>query len=287
MSILQTDGAKLRYDVSGAGDPVVLVHGGAGDSRGWASQIEALSESYKVINYSRRYHWPNEPIPEGVGDPISVHVDDLEALIGQLDTGPVHLIGHSWGAVMCLMLAMRRPDLVRSEVLEEPPVLTLLVSLPPKPAEMAKLFLKSPGTAVAIAKFGMAGVEPARKAFARGENEAGLHLWACAVSGKKSYSDFSPGLRERMEANSKPLEAAFVRGGLAPLTAADIQKIQTPSLLVNGQTSHPVFHRLNDTLEKVLPHTSRVVIPNASHWMHEDNPGAANRTILDFLAQQA
>jgi pimeloyl-ACP methyl ester carboxylesterase len=40
------------------------------------------------------------------------HVDDLEALLRLLDAAPAHLVGHSYGAFVCLLLAIRKPQIV-------------------------------------------------------------------------------------------------------------------------------------------------------------------------------
>src|SRR2546430_1114455 len=84
-------------------------------------------------------------------------IQDLASLIDKLDLGPVHLVGHSWGAFVCLWLSIRRPELVRSLVLAEPPFLPLFVSSPPKPQELIRMFAISPATAMAVLKFGMRG----------------------------------------------------------------------------------------------------------------------------------
>jgi len=50
----------------GSGDPVLFVHGSASDYRTWRSQLDDFSNQYRAIAYSRRYHWPNDPIPDDV-----------------------------------------------------------------------------------------------------------------------------------------------------------------------------------------------------------------------------
>lgn len=55
------NGTVLEYEVSGSGDTLVLVHGSASDLRTWHPQQEALAERFRVVRFSRRFHWPNEP----------------------------------------------------------------------------------------------------------------------------------------------------------------------------------------------------------------------------------
>ena len=56
-----------------------------------------------------------------------------------------------------------------------------------------------------------------------------------------------------------------------------------PVLLITGARSIPLFRRLTDRLEELLPRTERKAIPDASHLMHEDNAPAFNRAVLSFL----
>jgi pimeloyl-ACP methyl ester carboxylesterase len=66
----------------------------------------------------------------------------------------------------------------------------------------------------------------------------------------------------------------------------DVRGIQVPTLLVSGQQSPGVFHRLLDRLEELLPHSERVEVRGASHIMHEDNAAAYNAALRSFLAMR-
>jgi pimeloyl-ACP methyl ester carboxylesterase len=108
----------------GEGDPLVLIHGGWTDHSTWSRLVAPLTESFRVIRYDRRGHSRSE---RGAGHPTRRrHEDDLAAIIERLDCAPANLAGTSYGAVMALALAGRRPDLVRSVVAHEPPALALM-----------------------------------------------------------------------------------------------------------------------------------------------------------------
>src|SRR5689334_23322350 len=92
------NGADLAYVEEGQGEAVVFVHGGISDLTIWTHQLPAFGQRYRAITYSRRYAWPNEPIPDDADDQMEPHADDLVALLKVLDTGPAHLVGNSWGA---------------------------------------------------------------------------------------------------------------------------------------------------------------------------------------------
>ena len=47
---------KLFYDITGSGDPTVLVHGSWGDHHNWDGVVPLLSKSFKVVTFDRRGH---------------------------------------------------------------------------------------------------------------------------------------------------------------------------------------------------------------------------------------
>lgn len=220
---------SLAYVERGAGEPAVLVHGSASDHRTWRAQLDDIGQRFRVIAYSRRYHWPNPRIADGADYSMAEHAADLAAVVRSLGPAPAHVVGHSYGALVALALALQEPRLVRSLVLVEPPAITLFVSNKPKAAELLRLMLRRPRTAAALVHLGATGLGPATSAAARGDMEAVMRF-------------------------------------------------------VNGQRSPRIFHRLNDRLEELLPRATRVVIPGASHLVHEDNAPAFNEAVLAHLA---
>ena len=102
------------YDVHGRGDPLMLLHGGAVDSRFFDQNLRELSERFRVIRTDLWGHGRT-------GDreaPFSLETfsDDVAELIELVAGGQAHVLGHSIGAAVALILARRRPDLVRRMV---------------------------------------------------------------------------------------------------------------------------------------------------------------------------
>lgn len=281
MAQLDVDGTRLEILEQGAGDPVVLVHGSASDLRTWQGPQRELAKRYRTIAYSRRYHWPNEPIPEQADYAMHEHVDDLRALLDRLQTGPAHLVGHSYGGFVCLLLAIREPQLARTLVLAEPPVLTLFTSSQPKPTEILRLLVTRPRTAAAIVKLGATGIAPATSAARRGDMDAVMRVSGSAILGPDFYHRLSAARLEQVRANT--FKSEFLGSGFPPLDGDDIGKLDTPVLLINGGRSPKLFHRLNDGLERLLPRSERIEIEGASHIVHEDNEQAFTRAALAFL----
>jgi pimeloyl-ACP methyl ester carboxylesterase len=114
MPYVELDGIDHYYEVHGAGDPVLLLHGGFCSLETMASQIAALSTSYRV-------HAPERPGQGRTADregPMTFEgmVADTVAYLDALGVQDAHVIGFSDGAITGLMLAMEHPERVRSLV---------------------------------------------------------------------------------------------------------------------------------------------------------------------------
>lgn len=283
MASMEIDSTSIEYLEQGDGEPVVLVHGSASDFRTWDQQKDEFAKHFRTIAYSRRFHWPNEPISEGADYSMQQHVDDIGSLIGTLHASPAHLIGHSYGAFLCLLLAIQQPTLVRSLVLAEPPALTLFVSNSPGPGELLRLLLRRPRTAIAIIKLGATGISPATEAFRRGALEKGAEIFGDAVLGKGSHRRLSELRKAQIRDNLGTVRAEFLGSGFLPLRDKEVRTVRAPTLLVTGQNSVSVFHRLVDRLDELLPNSERAEIAHASHAMQEDNGSDFNKHCIRFL----
>jgi pimeloyl-ACP methyl ester carboxylesterase len=283
----KANGTLLAYREEGQGEPVVFVHGSASDLRTWEQQLPAIGRRYRAIAYSRRFAPPNENTEPGADDPMLPHVEDLAAFLGAIDAAPAHLVGNSWGAFICLLAAVRQPHLVRTLVLEEPPVLPLFVSTPPRPLELLRLLATRPRTAIAILGFGAGTVTPAQKAFRRGEDDEALRIFGRGVLGEAPFERLPEARKKQMRDNLGSLRAQLLGAGFPPLGDDAVRSVRAPVLLVTGERTPAVFVRLTDRLEELLPSAERIAIPGASHGMHEENAPALNEAILRFLERHS
>ncbi len=107
-------GAEIAYAVTGAGDPVVLVHGGDANSEHWAFQVLALAGQYQVILLDSRGHGRS---PYN-GAPLTYAqlADDVLALLDHLGVARAHLVGWSDGGIIGIDLALRHPERLRKVV---------------------------------------------------------------------------------------------------------------------------------------------------------------------------
>lgn len=97
MAYLKTsDGVKLFYEVKGAGEPIVLIHGWSQDSTVYEPQVNELSKNYTVITLDLRGHGKSDRAEHGLT--LKRFGTDLEELMSELNLTNVTLVGWSMGA---------------------------------------------------------------------------------------------------------------------------------------------------------------------------------------------
>jgi pimeloyl-ACP methyl ester carboxylesterase len=269
MPAVKLDDSTLDYIEQGSGTPLIFVHGSIGDLRTWAFQIDPFAERYRVIAYTRRhYHGSEDPSPERAPS-ASTAADDLISVIENLRLAPAHVAGSSYGALTALLAAAKRPDLVRSLVLGEPPVASVL-SADPDGKRILDEFLAT-------------AFEPARKKIAAGDIDGGLRTFVDGVIGTDAFDMLPPPVQGMMRDNAKtlPLEAQ----PNDPFGGAEAARVTMPVLFVTGERSPSMFAEINDRLRRLLPHAEEVEIPAASHAMHGENAPAYNSAVLEFLSR--
>jgi pimeloyl-ACP methyl ester carboxylesterase len=111
----QTDLHITRWGEAGA--PALLVHGSMTNGEmTWAAQ-RPLAERVSLLLLDRRGYYPNPPMDEA--EDFEVDAADVMQLL--VEHGPLHLVGHSYGAIASLLAAGRLPRCVRSLTVVEPP----------------------------------------------------------------------------------------------------------------------------------------------------------------------
>jgi pimeloyl-ACP methyl ester carboxylesterase len=110
---MQLGDVRSWYEQYGDGEALVLLHpGGAGvDARALGPNVGVLAERFRVYTPERRGHGRTSDV-EG---PISLDAmaQDTVAFIERVVDEPAHLVGSSDGAIVGLLAALRRPDVVR------------------------------------------------------------------------------------------------------------------------------------------------------------------------------
>lgn len=104
------NGIRTWYDELGSGEPLVMLHPGGVDSRALEPNSKALSEKFHVFLPERRGHGHT---PDTKGDySFDLMAEDTIHFIEQIVGKPVRIMGYSDGALVALLVAKKRPDLV-------------------------------------------------------------------------------------------------------------------------------------------------------------------------------
>jgi non-heme chloroperoxidase len=266
-------GTELAYLDMGQGPPVVMVHGTISDYRWWQAQMDEFSQRHRVVAYSLRHHHPSVSTGDRSDYLPRTHAADLAGLIQALNLGRAHLIGHSYGGFISLLVARDRPELVRSLVLVEPGRLTGLITN--ADAEEAKPILKSIGESQ----------KQVLERLDQGDADEALRIFINMVRGPGTWEGMPNAARAARRDNVHTLKPTMANPA-ERFTCDDARKIATPILLVGGDVSPRIFPLMLNGLQPCLARVERTTIPKASHGVYQDNPADFNREVLGFLKRQ-
>lgn len=253
MPIRRVNGVDLFYEISGAGELLVLVHGSWGDHHTWDPVAPPLCESFEVVVYDRRGHSRSER-PAGPGS-VDEDADDLAGLIDALESGPAHVVANSFGSIVALTAAIRRPDVFATLVAHEPPLLGMLVDTRFEPVlqEVHRrvgrvIDLLGAGDDEAAAKLFVETV--ARRPGAWGE-ELTAELREVFIGNAPTFLD------EARDPNSQRVDLDQLR------------HFDRPALLTKGTVSPPFLTAIVDTIASARPRFEIATIKGADHSPHE------------------
>jgi pimeloyl-ACP methyl ester carboxylesterase len=256
-------GTRLFYEVKGAGEPVVLIHGGQMDSRMWDDQFAVLAKQFNVIRYDvRGYGGSFQP------DQLYSDADDLAGLLDYLKVKNAHVVGLSLGGRVAIDFAMAHPKRVKSLTLAgpglagyEPPNAEeadlrmwnlIKAARDDGPEKITELWLKDPFMAPAM--------EQAR--LARRLQRLTLenaHCW---------------------------LTNPFLQRSPRPPAGKRLDQIKVPTLLILGDRDVPQAKATVETLEKGISGSKKVVIKGAGHIVNMEKPQEFNEALLAFLGKK-
>jgi len=233
---------------------LVMIHGMASDSlASWYFTLaKPLADAgLRVLMYDLRGHGHSERPPTGYT--LDDFVDDLSAMLTKLDvTGPVHLLGNSFGGTIAFAYAIRHPGRVAS--------VAAIESSPPTQAWMARV---------------------ARR----------LDRAADLLPRSEALAQISAGRGERVARRARATGEMLVTTTLArdlPASAlpsaAQISAIGVPVLCLYGANSAVV--ELSPAVVRLLPQTRTVVLPGEKHTLLVDRPEAVCRLVLAWLREE-
>ena len=259
-------GLRIQVDATGAGEPVVLVHGSWGDGRSWEPLVAELTPGFRAIRLDRRGHSRSEGAP-GQGS-VEEDVADVAAVIERVAGRPAHVVGNSFGASIALRLAAGHPELVRSLAVHEPPLWGLA---PEDPGARA---LED-------------AVRPVLRLLAAGDLEGGArHFAEAIVFGPGAWDGGMPEALKAVFVANAPTFLDESRDPQAYTIALDrLAAFAGPVLLSGGERSAPGFHAVLERLAAALPGAERAMLPEAGHVPYATHPAEYAALLTSFWAR--
>ena len=117
MSLMKINGIKLNVEIRGSGLPLILIHGLGMDSTQWKQEFDRLALVCKTVAVDCRGHGRSDK-PDGYT--LRDHVQDIIALMDELDFTEVNLYGVSMGSYIAQGVAIAQPDRIRKLILTVP-----------------------------------------------------------------------------------------------------------------------------------------------------------------------
>ena len=269
MQTLHVNGYDMAYLEVGHGHPLVCVHGTLGDFRTWYPVLGPLSKKRRVISVSLRHFFPEHWDGAGNDYRMAQHIADVIAFIEQTNPKPIDLMGHSRGGHIAFRVAQQRPELLRKVVLAGPGG-DLDASLDPT---------VSPSATPAMAVRTVAYAERVRS----GDGDGALEDFVDAVDGEHTWRRLPAAAKQQLRDNVNTF-LGQLHEARKPYSKADMLTIKTPTLLIgSGDTTGSLARNWRVMAEHVTG-AKTAIIPNAKHWMFEQDPEGFSRVVTDFLA---
>jgi pimeloyl-ACP methyl ester carboxylesterase len=258
---LEIDGARIHYERTGAGFPVIFLHAGVADARMWEPQVSAFASHFDVIRPDARGFGQSDlPAARWSG------VRDLLAIMDALGLKPAHLVGCSMGGGLALDFALDHPERVSRVVLV--------------------------GPSISGANFGQrypdlwAPVKAADEAHDLERlNREEMKLFLAGP--KRSIDRIDKRLQDLFLAmNATSIKSDFdsaPEDGIDPPAIDRLGEVSARTLIVVGDEDVPPVLDACDVLLKQVKGARKAVIHDAAHLPNLEHPDEFNRIVLDFL----
>jgi len=262
--------ATLHYDVSGQGDPTVLIHGSLVDRRTWERVRPSLEQSLLTLVYDRRGHGESSGAPRT--RPVRDDAMDLAGLLEGIDLFPVHLIAHSYASAVAIRLAVERPAMVRSLSLHEPPFIGLLEGDPATAPEAERLWST------------MNGIHALVRA---GEATAAVRSIVESLSTEDGAWDrLGPSVQRSLARNIDRWAEELSDPEATRPDTAELGELLIPVLLTTGERSPPYLHRIVARLGDQLKNVTTRTLPGTGHLPHLSDPNLFVALLYGFLVER-
>lgn len=264
MDRLAFDDVELTYELGAGGDRIVLVH--ASPFVSWyVPLVEQLTE-FSTLRYRRRLRG------SGGGEyrPLTVAEDAATCgtLMDHVGWQAAHVVGHSYGALVALELAIDAPERVRSVALLEP---------------AARGISSSEQVAAALA--------PVAAAYRSGDKAGavdGFLRHVCGDGYRAVLDRAIPGaFGEALGEADLFFQAEMPAVQQWSFGPGDAERVTQPVLNVLGAQSAPRFVEGSDLIQSWFPRAQRLWVPDAGHLLMVQNPTGLAQGLRDFFATQS
>jgi pimeloyl-ACP methyl ester carboxylesterase len=265
LNVIDVNGYPLTYVERGSGVPLILVHGSTADYRAWNTVLEPLAARYRVVAPNLRHYYPEPWKDDGGSFSAEQHSDDLAQLVRTLKLGKAHWLGWSRGGLVMVEVQKRHPDVVRTLIFED--------------GNINMAVEETDETREAVSFVRLVG-ETLRNNIRTGDLVHAAEVFVDTLNGKGYWSRMPGSAREMVLQNIYTALGDVVR----PVTTCEqVRRFDPPVLLLTGERSPKRYAFFYDEMRKCRSFPQTVVIPNASHAMHIDNPERFLSVVLDFL----
>jgi pimeloyl-ACP methyl ester carboxylesterase len=255
--ISSRDGTMIGFRRSGAGRPLLLVHGTTADHRRWSALSPHFERNFTVYAMDRRGRGGSGDAPDY---DIMREAEDVAALVQAIGE-PVFVLGHSYGG-LCSLEAALLTDRMSRLILYEPPVPTGVPIYPTGVPEQIQALVD------------------------KRELEAALELFMRAVVRMpdhelETYRQL-PMWKERIRlAPTISRELAVDR--TYRFNAAKFAGLQVPTMLLLGGDSPPPFRQAIEMVNAALPDSRIIIMPGQRHIAMDTHPELFLKEALQFL----
>jgi pimeloyl-ACP methyl ester carboxylesterase len=269
MPFAEAQGARLYFEDTGRGSPIIFVHEFAGDFRSWEPQVRALSRRHRCLTFNARGYPPSD-VPNDLGAYSQmVAADDIAAVLHAADLGAAHVVGCSMGSFAALHLALRQPQAVKSLVLVGCGYGERQGQREAWRADARRLagLFESGGSKLAADEY---AVGPYRLQF--------------QAKDPRGWSEFASRLADH-SATGAALTLRGVQGGRPPLGdfEPELRRMDLPVLLIVGDEDEPCLE-VNLWLKRTIPRSGLALLPRTGHTVNLEEPDAFNSLLRGFLA---
>jgi pimeloyl-ACP methyl ester carboxylesterase len=240
---------RIDYEVSGTGPTVVLVPGSCSTGAAWRPVMAAWDDRFRCVTTSLLGYGGTAERRTARDTTIAHEVDVLEAVIRRAGE-PVHLVGHSFGGLAALAVAMHdRVSLASLAIVEAP----------------AAEVLRDNGDQRHYRAFRRM-TEGYFAAFAGGDKNA-IAAMIDFYGGAGTFASWPPRVRayamETTAVNILDWASAYD----FPLSAAALAEVDIPVLVLRGGASHPAVKRANALLSECMGRAALATVDGAAHFM--------------------